>query len=208
MSIASWIRQKIGQTLPAESRNEQLLAELEFVLLDVDLTGTDATQDSVIGLAYLPLVEGTFQPAELGYIHFADATTSAEGRCAPEIVAGYQACLDLMARSVVVTINPNFIQHMLALTAVRFQLPPLVGTWLDLSAAAGVIGGDGVAATSLGHWLEKMKTGGRHEHDATYDVFVMAQLLQALLAYAEDSGIETLADLRRNQSAESWMRPY
>jgi DNA polymerase III alpha subunit (gram-positive type) len=113
-----------------------------------------------------------------------------------------------MASSVVVTINPNFIQHMLALTADRFQLPPPVGTWLDLSAAAGVIGGDGVTATSLGHWQEKMKTGGRHEHDAIYDVFAMAQLLQALLAYAEDSGIETLDDLRRNQSAESWMRPY
>ena len=207
MSIASWIRQKIGQTPPMESTDGQLLAELEFVLLDVDLTGTDATQDSVIGLAFLPLVDGAFRPAELRYIRFTDPT-SAEGRCAPETVAGYQACLDLMASSVVVTINPNFIQHMLALTAERVQLPLLVGTWLDLSAVAGVIGGDGVAATSLDHWQEKMKTGGRHQHDAIYDVFAMAQLLQALLAYAEDSGIETLADLRRNQSAESWMRPY
>lgn len=207
MSLASWIRQKIGQSPPAESPDGQSLAELEFVLLDVDLTGTDATRDSVIGLAFLPLVDGVFRPAELRYIRFADPT-SAEGRCAPEIAAGYQACLDLMASSVVVTINPNFIQHMLALTTDRCQLPRPVGTWLDLSAAAGVIGGDGVAATSLGHWQEKMETGGRHEHDAIYDVFAMAQLLQALLAYAEDSGIETLADWRRNQSAESWMRPY
>lgn len=184
-----------------------MLAELEFVLLDIDLTGTDATQDSVIGLAFLPLVDGAFRPAELRYIRFADPS-SAEGRCAPEAIAGYRACLDLMASSVVVTINPNFVQHMLALTADRCQLPPPVGTWLDMSATAGVIGGEGVAATSLSHWHEKMKTGGRHEHDAIYDVFAMAQLLQALLAYAEDSEIETLADLRRNQSAESWMRPY
>lgn len=207
MSIASWIRQKIGQSPSAESPDEQLLAELEFVLLDVDLTGTDATQDSVVGLAFLPLVDGAFRPAELRYVRFPDPATEA-GRCAPEIVAGYQACLDLMASRVVVTINPNFIQHMLALAADRFQLPPPVGTWLDLSAVAGVIGGEGVAATSLSRWQERMKTGGRREHDAIYDVFAMAQLLQALLAYAEDSGIETLADLRRNQSAESWMRPY
>lgn len=207
MSISSWIRQKIGQAPPEESREVQSLAELEFVLLDLDLTGTDATRDSVIGLAYLPLVDGAFRPAELRYVRFADQASPATG-CAPEAITGYQACLDLTASRVVVTINPNFIRHMLALAADRFQLPSPAGTWLDLSAAAGVIGGDGVTATSLGHWQAKMKAGGRHEHDAIYDVFAMAQLLQALLAYAEDSGIETLADLRRNQSAESWMRPY
>ena len=207
MSIASWIRQKIGHTPPAEALNGPLLAELEFVLLDVELTGTDATQDSVIGLAFLPLVDGAFRPAELRYIHFPDPQSPPAG-CTPETIAGYQACLDLVAKNIVVTINPNFIKHMLAIAADRFQLPPLVGTWLDLSAVAGLIGGDGVAATSLAYWQAKMKIGGRHEHDAIYDVFVMAQLLQALLAYAEDSGIETLADLQRNQSAESWMRPY
>lgn len=207
MSLSSWIRQKIGKPSSAESLGGLLLAELEFVLLDVDLTGTDATQDSVLGLAYLPLTEGAFRPADLRYIRFADRHSPATG-CPPETIAGYQACLDLMAKRVVVTINPNFIQHMLALTADRLGLPPLVGTWLDLSAIAGVIGGESLAVTSLSHWQTKMKAGGRHEHDAIYDVFAMAQLLQALLAYAEDSGIETLTDLLRNQSAESWMRPF
>lgn len=207
MNIASWIRKKIAQAPPAEALDGPLLAELEFVLLDVELTGTDVTRDSVIGLAFLPLVDGTFRPAELRYLSFPDPRSSAVG-CTPETIAGYQACLDLVAKNVVVTINPNFIKHMLALAADRFQLPPLVGTWLDLSAVAGVIGADGVAATSFDQWQAKMKSGGRHEHDAIYDVFVMAQLLQALLAYAEDSGIGTLADLLRNQRAESWMRPF
>ncbi len=207
MSISSWIRQKIGQPPAEGGHGSQLLAELQFVLLDVDLTGTNVTQDSVIGLAFLPLVDGAFRPAELRYVRFVESPPPAQG-CPAETSAGYQACLDLMARSVVVTINPNFIRHMLMLAADRCQLPPPVGTWLDLSSAAGVIGGDGVAATSLQHWQEKMKSGGRHEHDATYDVFAMAQFLLALLAYAEESGIETLGDLRRNQSAESWLRPY
>lgn len=207
MSIASWIRQKIAQAPPAEALEGPLLADLEFVLLDVELTGTDATQDSVIGLAFLPLLEGAFRPAELRYVHFPDPRSSVAD-CTPETIAGYQACLDLVAKNIVVTINPNFIKHMLALAADRFQLPHLVGTWLDLSAVAGVIGADGVAATSFGQSQAKMKTGGRHEHDAIYDVFIMAQLLQALLAYAEEAGITTLADLLRNQSAESWLRPF
>lgn len=207
MSISSWIRQKIGQTPTEEPRDSQLLAELEFVLLDLDLTGTNTTQDWATGLAFLPLSDGAFRPADLRYIRFADPSAPAP-ICTPETISDYQACLDLVKKGVVVTINPNFIRHMLALATDHFQLPPLVGTWLDLSAAAGVIGGDKVSTTSLHQWKLKMLAGGRHQHDAIYDVFYMAQLLQALLAYAEDSGIETLADLQRNQSAESWMRPY
>lgn len=207
MSVKSWIRQKLGQRPAVESLAGSSLAELGFVLLDVDLTGTDATRDAVTGLAFLPLQEGAFLPADLSYVSFAEANTS-EIPPPQNTLVGYQSCLDLMANNVVVTINPNFIKHMLALTAERFGLPQPGGTWLDLTEIAGVIGDDSLAATSLRAWQVKMKTCGRHEHDAVYDVFAMAQLLQALLAYAEASGIETLADLRRNQSAESWLRPY
>ncbi|PKO38525.1 MAG: hypothetical protein CVU33_08210 [Betaproteobacteria bacterium HGW-Betaproteobacteria-6] len=201
MSLTSWIWRKLGHAATDESPGKQLLAGLDFLLLDIEVTGTDATQDTVIGLASLPLVDGVFHPGDLHYVNFADAD-------AVDVSAGYQACLERMTQSVVVTINPNFIRHMLTLAADQHQLPPPVGNWLDLSAAASVIGGEANAATSLRQWQARMRSGGRHEHDAIYDVFAMAQLLQALLAYAEDSGIETLADLRRNQSAESWLRPY
>jgi len=201
MSLSSWIRRKLGHSATDESPGRQLLAGLDFLLLDIEVTGTDATQDTVIGLASLPLVDGVFHPGDLRYVSFVDAD-------AAEVAAGYQACLELMTKSVVATINPNFIRHMLSSAAEQHDLPPPVGNWLDLAAVAGVIGGEANAATSLRQWQARMRSGGRHEHDAVYDVFAMAQLLQAQLAYAEDSGIETLADLRRNQSAESWLRPY
>ncbi|MDP3539777.1 MAG: hypothetical protein Q8S26_13870 [Azonexus sp.] len=207
MSAASWLRQKFGRRPPDESLEGSSLDELGFVLLDLDLTGTDATQDFVTGLASLPLLEGTFRPVDLRYVSFAENISSDIDQ-QPEIFNGYRNCMDLMENNVVVTINPNFIKHMLGLAAARFRLPQPVGTWLDLSEIAGVIGDDSLAATSLRSWQVKMKTCGSHEHDAVYDVFAMAQLLQALLAYAEESGIETLADFRRNQSAEIWMRPY
>lgn len=207
MSVTSWLRRKLGQSLAAESIEGLSLAEQGFVLLDVDLTGTDATRDTVIGLASLPLLDGVFRPVDLRYVSFTEPT-SPDLNQESEMLDGYQSCLDLMANNIVVTINPNFIKHMLALTANRFGVPQPVGTWLDLTEMAGVIGDDNLAATSLRSWQVKMKTCGRYEHDAVYDVFAMAQLLQALLAYADESGIETLADLRRNQSAESWLRPY
>lgn len=207
MSLASWIRRKLGQSSAVETPEKILLSEIEFVLLDVDLTGTDASRDHVVGLAALPLSDGLFRPDALRYCRFPQPAPAETGP-APEMGARYRAILDLMAGRPVFTINPVFVRHMLERAAVQHCLPPPVGKWLDLSAAAGVVGSDAIPATSLKHWQEKMKACGRHEHDAVYDVFAMAQLLQALLAYAEDTGIETLADLMRNQTAEAWLRPY
>jgi hypothetical protein len=47
---------------------------------------------------------------------------------------------------------------------------------------------------------------GRRPHDATYDVFAMAQLLQAVLAYSEDAGIDTVESLVRRQDASAGFR--
>lgn len=207
MSVNSWFRQKLGQNLPSESAEGLSLAEQGFVLLDIDLTGTDITQDTVTGLAFLPFIESAFRPVDLCYLNLAEANSS-EFNHGSELINSYQAYMDLMENNIVVTINPNFIKHMLTLETNRLGWQNPVGTWLDLAEIARVIGGDGIAVTSLSFWQKKMKTGGRHEHDAIYDVFAMAQLLQALLAYAEELDIETLADLQRNQSAESWLRPY
>lgn len=204
MSLTSWLRHKLGQASPGETPEKPLLSELEFVLFDVDLTGTDASQDSVIGLAALPLIDGSFRPADLRYC----TLQATEQPLSPEAEAEYRAILDLATGRAAFTINPRFVRHMLEQTAARLGLPPPTGNWLDLAAAAGVVGSDGQAATSLSYWQRKMATSGRHAHDAVYDVFAMAQLLQALLAYAEDAGIESLSDLMRNQTAEAWMRPY
>lgn len=204
MSLTSWLRHKLGQASADEAPEKMLLSELEFVLFDVDLTGTDASQDTVIGLAALPLIDGSFRPADLRYC----TLQPTEAQLSPETAAEYRAILDLATGRAAFTINPRFVRHMLEQTASRLALPPPTGSWLDLAAAAGVVGSDGQTVTSLSYWQRKMTTSGRQAHDAVYDVFAMAQLLQALLAYAEDAGIESLSDLMRNQTAEAWMRPY
>lgn len=207
MTLSSWLRDKFDQVLHPGASDRVLLSELEFLLVDVDLTGTDINQDSVIGLAALPLVEGRFAPDALRYCRFAPSSIHGFAD-APGVAEDYQAILEVMAGRTVFTVNPTFVQHMLVEAVSRRQLPTPEGKWLDLSAAAGVVGSDTIPVTSLAYWQAQMKIRGRHAHDAVYDVFAMAQLLQALLAYAEDEGIETLADLMRNQSAEAWMRPF
>lgn len=207
MSLGTWILDKFRRPSFVEAPEKLRFNELEFVLLDADLSGTNVSQDSVIGVAALPLVDGVFRPDDLLYCSF-DPAIKNEAKLDPKVICAYQRIVDLIKGRLIVTINPNFIRHMLEQTAVKFQLPQTDGVWLDLAAAAKTIGSETVPSTSLSQWQKKMKTSGRYQHDAVYDVFAMAQLLQALLAYAEDSGIETLGDLMRNQSAESWMRPH
>ncbi|MDD2741071.1 MAG: hypothetical protein PHV02_02290 [Rhodocyclaceae bacterium] len=210
MSLSTWIRRKFALGNAGDFSDERMLSELEFLLLDVELTGTDAETDKVIGLAALPLLEGAFSLDELRYCHFSQSaeSTGSDPALTGESLATYQAIIDQMSRCIVVTINPVFVRHMLEKSTADYCLPAPSGHWLDLSAVAAVVGNDAGSATSLAHWLAKMKTCGRHEHDAVYDVFAMAQLLQALLAYADEAGITTLADLMRNQNAENWLRPF
>lgn len=204
MKVGSWIRRKLTQAPQGEA---SLLSELDFVLVDVDLTGTDIKADAVVGFAALPLIGGRFRLDDLRYCRFPVAADRGADNSS-ETGAAWQAMIDLLAGRTVFTINPRFVNHMLRQTTALFKLPPPAGDWLDLSAAAAVVGSDEATVTAVSHWQQKMKTGGRQAHDAVYDVFAMAQLLQALLAYAENLGIATIGDLLRNQSAETWLRPY
>jgi hypothetical protein len=82
----------------------------------------------------------------------------------------------------------------------------LDGDWIDLEAAAAVMGKRDNELTTMNYWLEKMRAAGQRPHDASYDVFAMAQLLQAVLAYSEDAGIDTLESLGRIQEIRAWLR--
>lgn len=204
MTFNSWFRKRIERSALGSGAKARPLGELEFAVIDVDLTGIDRDRDRVEGIAVLPLVEGRFRIADLRYCPL----PCPGGEEPPEWRRDYEDLLEILAGRTVFTYNPRFVHWMLAKSAEQLGIPAPPAPWLDIAAAADVIGLDGVEATSMAHWLEKMRTGGRQEHDAVYDVFAMAQLLQAVLAYAGETGIETLEDLVRNQKAENWLRPY
>lgn len=203
MKVQSWIKNKLA--LAGESA-ELPLSELEFVLLDVDLTGIDINEDSVLGVAALPMANGGFSLSDLRYYRFPDygAVSSAHPSSTDTT---YQTITDLLTGRVVCTLNPRFVRCMLEHAAARFRYSVPPGEWLDL-AAASVVTREPSELARLSYWKEKMATSGRSEFDAVYDVFAMAQLLQAVLAHAEQMGIATLSKLIRNQTAEHWLRPH
>lgn len=178
---------------------------MRFAVLDIDVTGTDVRGDSVTGIAALPVEAGSFRIADLVYCTLErgpDATAGAGSGRQRE----YSVLRDLVAGIPIVTYNPRFVRQMMSRTCRDLDLPALDVGWIDLAAAAAVMGREDNELTTMDHWLEVMKLCGRGPHDATYDVFAMAQLLLVLLAYSEETGIDTVESLARSQRARAWLR--
>jgi DNA polymerase III epsilon subunit-like protein len=193
-------RQLFGSDAPARR-----FVDTRFVVVDVDVTGTSVRRDRVTGIAALPVTAGTFRLSDLRYCALPDAPGAPDDEDS-RWRRDFLALRDLAVDSPIVTYNPDFVRRMIARACRAHRLPALDGEWVDVAAAAGVVRDADNALITMDYWLEKMKSGGRRPHDATYDAFAMAQLLQAVLAYAEDAGIDTVEALARRQDSPAWFR--
>jgi DNA polymerase III epsilon subunit-like protein len=181
------------------------LDETRFVALDVDVTGTSLRRDRVTGIAALPVTAAMLRLADLRYCALA-TTTGASTQPASDWRSRYLGLREMVMGSPIVTYNPGFVKGMIARSCSMHRLPAIEGDWLDLVAIAGVVDAEVTELTSMEYWLEEMRSGGSRPHDAAYDVFAMAQMLQAVLAYCEEAGIETAESLARNHDARAWLR--
>lgn len=178
---------------------------MQLAVVDVDLTGINALRDRVTGIAALPVRDGAFRISDLRYCAVPPPSAD-RARAGGEWKSEYMAIRDAIAGSTIVTYNPTFVRHMISRTCRAHDLPLLEGEWIDLKAAAAAMGRQDSELTTMNYWLENMKAAGRRPHDATYDVFAMAQLLQAVLAYSEDAGIDTRESLGSVQAVRTWLR--
>lgn len=198
MTVGSWIRESTRALFSWTP--ERRFAETRFCVLDVDVTGITIGRDRVTGVAVLPFTDCAFRVVDLHSLDVADVST---GRVSPEVA---EALAKLIGDSPVVTYNVHFVRQMMRRAGLLagFAIPD--SDWIDLESAAGVVASEDKELTSMSHWLELMRQAGEHQHDAAYDVFVMAQMLQALLSYCEDAGLTTLESLIRLQRARAWLR--
>jgi DNA polymerase III alpha subunit (gram-positive type) len=198
-SLAGWLPGWFGP--PGSVRR---IGDASFAVVDVDVTGASIRDDRVTGIAVLPVAAGAFRISDLRYCALAN---DADGRVGgAEARAAYLAMKDAVAGTPLVTYNPNFVREMIERSCRAGGLPPLGGEWIDLAAAAGVVGSEEHELATMDYWLARMEAGGPRRHDAVYDTFAMAQLLLAVLAYAEDAGIDTVDALARSEDLRVWLR--
>ncbi len=206
MIVPSWLpgAERLRAFLGWE-REDRHLADMRLVVLDIDVTGTSLRHDRVAGIAALPIEASSFRVSDLRYCPLPDALGDA--RSADATGHGeYRALCELVTGRPVVTYNPHFVRRMIARAGRRLSLPRLDAEWIDLASAAGLVASDGSEMTSIDFWLANMRAEGPRPHDATYDVFAMAQMLQAVIAYGEDAGIHTVEALARGLDARPWLR--
>ena len=202
MSVGRWLRDGVRRNLFGSKPH--LLSDLRFCVLDIDVTGTSIRRDKVTGIAVLPVVAGGFRIADLRYFRLAEASVvPAPARSAGQSVTA--ALQELITGSSVVTYNAHFVRQMILHADSLAGLSIPQSAWIDLELAAGVVASEDEELTTMGYWLERMRAGGERLHDARYDVFTMAQMLEALLSYFEEAGVETLEALREIQAARAWL---
>jgi hypothetical protein len=176
---------------------------MRFAVLDLDVTGTDVRRDRVRGIAVLPVEAAGVRIADLRYC----SVPEAEGKDGPpRWREEFDALKVSIGEAPIVPYNPDFVRRMLARTCRDSGLAPLDGHWLDIVILAALLGREESALTDIDHWLGRMRTGGRWPHDASFDVFAMAQFLAAAVSCMEEAGIPDMASLIRSQKTRAWMR--
>lgn len=209
MILPAWRSPKTGRSAAEGGGGSVRLGDLTFAVIDADMTGTSVEGDRVTGIAVVPVAGGAFRIADLSYCAFPgapDGLPPGAPADATDWRSRYLALRERIAGHVLVTYNPAFVGEMIRRTCAENRLPGLQGEWLDVASASRAVGSEGNELLSMAYWSDKMQAGGRHAHDATYDVFAMAQLLQAIIAHGELHGIDTLEALDRNQKARTWLR--
>jgi DNA polymerase III epsilon subunit-like protein len=200
MMARAWLPGRSSR--PGPGRKLPSLADMRFVVVDIDVTGTDVRRDRVTGIAALPLEGGKFRLADLAYCDLPDG--HAPDRA--ERLRDFAALRQRIADSPVVTYNARFVRRMIAHACSELGAPALDGEWIDLASATAVVAEEEAELASVDYWLDRMKAGGRWPHDAAFDVFAMAQLLEVVIAYAGDFGVESVESLARAQKARAWLR--
>ena len=209
-----WWRTLIGK---GETREERLrrIAECRWVVLDVETTGLDQANDTMLAIGAVAVRDGRIDvddsferivrpPQASGrqniLVHGIGAQAQRDGT-APE-----QACeafLDWAGPSPLVGFHAGFDRAFLT-RSVRYYLGlTLTRDWLDLAGLAPALN-PGVRAKALDEWLAHFDLQATQRHHACADAFATAMLFLRLMAQVPQNQRD-YAGLQRLARAGRWV---
>lgn len=196
-----------------------LLADLRWVVVDVETSGLDPFADRLISIGAVEIVAGRI-PLHTGFeVLFRQAEASSRGnilvhgiggsaqRSGEEPAAAMLRFLDYTGRSPLVGFHADFDRVMIERTARSAIGWVPDNVWLDLALLApALLGSDGeVTRRGLDEWTEQLGIVNQSRHNAVADALATAQLLQAVLARARRAGVASLRDLVRLEKDRRWL---
>lgn len=195
------------------------LAELRFVVVDVETTGLDPFADRLISIGAVEVVAGKLRlnsSFEVVFrqsrestrdnilVHGIDGSTQRSGI---EPAAAMLRFLDYAERSPLVGYHADFDRIMIERAAREtIGSVPLNG-WLDLAflAPALLCGPQQAPPQGLDGWMSFAGITNESRHNALADAVATAQLLQVVLARARAAGAATLDDLSKIEKDRRWL---
>lgn len=196
------------------------LAGLRFVVADVETTGLNPMSDKLISIGAVMVENGIIrlgsgfqtvlrQPRASAsaniLIHGIDGTTQCTGTDPATALLEFFA---YSAKAPIVGFHSGFDRVMIERAANTALGCTPSSTWLDLDYLAPALFAPPKTAAPLGldQWLQRFGIENQARHNALADALATAQLLQVVLAQATAGGADTLADLRRLEQDQRWLR--
>ena len=195
------------------------LAELRWVVVDVETSGLDPFADRLISIGAVEVLAGRI-PMSSGFeVLFRQPEASARGNILVHGIGGTAQCsgeepatamlrfMNYAGCAPLVGFHADFDRIMIERTArsVLGWVPD--NTWLDLAMLApALLGRHGEELPSgLDAWTARLGIINESRHNALADALATAQLLQAALVRARQGGATCLRDLIKLEKNQRWL---
>jgi DNA polymerase-3 subunit epsilon len=207
------------RALPEYAR-DRAPASGRWVVVDVESSGLDAINDSLIAVGALAVVDGAIdfsdsfevilrqdRPSEVDNIevHGIGGTEQTEGE---DPAAALAAFLDFVGKDPLVAFHAPFDATMLRRAIDRHLGIPFKRPWLDLADIAPLVWPKYASRlTGLDDWLEAFAIPVAFRHRAIADCLVTAQLMLMVLPAVRGIGASTAGQLVGLSGADRWLSP-
>jgi DNA polymerase III subunit epsilon len=171
---------------------EKKLAQIRWVIVDIETTGLDHSIHSVLSIGAVALVNGQVDVNDSfeAFLKQTEASASSNilihGISTQQQLNGsdpriaFTAFLDYVGTSPLMGFQSSFDRGFLARAAKVWAQAPLGSDWLDVAELARMAYPE-TKARALDDWLAALQIENLQRHSAIFDALATAMLLQALL---------------------------
>lgn len=209
--------------------------DVRWVVADVESSGLNPQRDSLIAIGAVAVVGGQICVGDSFEMVIKQATPSTEANILIHRIGGdaqlngddphtvLHAFAEYVGTSPLVGFHAGFDEAMLTRAYREVLSVTPRREWLDLAALAPAIVPASIPSgsrqrdkntppslpfpspTSLDGWLARFEVEIGLRHNAAADAFGTAQLLQALLPFAKNRKLESVADVLEEARAQAWL---
>ncbi|MFA6969913.1 MAG: 3'-5' exonuclease [Gallionella sp.] len=197
---------------------DQLLKGARCVVVDVETSGLNLWEDSLISIGAVAVVNGKIDLGDCFYVvlqqpmasctenillHGIGGSAQTDGVPASDALLAF---LDYLRKDPLIAFHVTFDQTMIRRAMRQYLGFSFRHAWSDMAYVMPALN-PGLAARfrSLDDWIAHFDIRCEARHNALADALVTAQLFQVCLAQAEKKNITDFAELRDMEKAQRWV---